>query len=125
MRKSVIGILIAAFMMMIMTPVCTAMGTNGGIPVKAASALDTGKCETAQEMVDKITMGWNLGLSLSPYLSPKVDRYVSRIVCLDSDGNVYHSGEDVYFHPKAGTAQIIWDVGSDPAIARHAAFRRG
>ncbi len=117
MRRSMICTVLAALIIMQMLPVGTAMRMANGIPAKGSAAQDNGECETAQEMVDKITMGWNLGLSLSPYLSPKVDRYVSRIVCRDTAGNEYLSPTDVYFDPTEGTASIHWQIGPGEADA--------
>ena len=124
MRRSMICTVLAALIMTQMLPVGTAMRMNDGIPAGESAAQDYGECETAQEMVDKITMGWNLGLSLSPYLSPKVDRYVSRIVCRDTAGNERRSPTDVYFDPAKGTASIHWQIGSGEAGAADTALDR-
>ena len=115
MRRRMICLVVAALMIINMFPVGVAMGADDPFTATEAAAQDTNACETAQEMVDKITMGWNLGLSLSPYLSPKVDRYVSRIVCIDAQGNERRSPTDVYFHPKEGTASIHWEISHEDA----------
>ncbi len=41
-------------------------------------------CETAWEAANNIRVGWNLGLSLSPYLSTKVESFVALIYFHDT-----------------------------------------
>ena len=124
MRLPKTAAVLLAAILLLTVPAGTVASAKERAAVRNAPAQTADECESAQEMVDNITMGWNLGLALSPSLSPTVDRYVSRIVCTDGAGNAYRSETDVYFHPKDGTAEIVWNVGGDPSVPRDAPLGR-
>ena len=81
----------------------------------AVGTENAGVCETAAECVENITVGWNLGCSLSAYSKETIDAWGVMIYFMTPD-RVYSRSEIVTFDPITKVAEITWVLGQDNGI---------
>ena len=77
--------------------------------------VDDGICESAQECVDNITVGWNLGCSLSAFSKTTIDGW-GVMAYFHTVDKIYSRSEVFSFDPETKTAEITWKLGKDGGV---------
>ena len=91
---------------------------NLGFAVVKAENIDTTDndtqevCETADECVENITAGWNLGCSLSAFSKETIDAWGVMVYFLTPD-RLYSRSEICSFDASSKTAEIAWQLGQN------------
>ena len=91
-------------------------GNSGGTntPVQSTETKDPNVCETADEFIQNMTVGWNLGCSLSVYYEESTAWRA--LVFFTTTGGVYNRSAAAYFDGSTNTATISWKPGKDDGI---------
>lgn len=72
-------------------------------------------CESADEFIQNMTVGWNLGCALSVYTNASAQLGRAMIYFLTPEGTYNRSGV-VSFNPETMTANISWKPGKDKGV---------
>lgn len=110
MRKIIAGLTILAIVLL-----CAPATLGTEQDVSFSEIENIGICETADECVDNITVGWNLGCSLSAYSKETIDAWGVMVYFLTPD-RLYSRSEIAAFDPVTKTAEITWVLGQDNGV---------
>lgn len=121
MRKTIILLLIAVLLFGCLSCSAGPATDNGTKETEGESEPDKVEqiCETADEMIQKMTYGWNLGLAMSFFRNkPKndMDGWQDLVYLVASD-NSYNRSDTFGFDPETGVVEISWTPGNGGVLA--------
>lgn len=76
---------------------------------------DPNVCESADAFIQNMTVGWNLGCSLSVFSKESMEGWGVMAYFLTPDG-IYSRSEVMSFDPETLTANISWKLGQDNGV---------
>ena len=80
-------------------------------------------CETAQQCMDNITVGWNLGCSLSTYAEESIAGWGVMLFGMTKTQE-YCRSDIFHFDPATKTATVVWKPGRDNGVVPSASSAR-
>ena len=117
MKKAIVFILICVILCQCIPNVFAASKRE------TRSAEGTNVCETAQQCMDNITVGWNLGCSLSTYAEESIAGWGVMLFGMTKTQE-YCRSDIFHFDPATKTATVVWKPGRDNGVVPSASSAR-